>query len=307
MNRPWWNSIRSFALLTSLVLATAPATAATKVFLLGGQSNMAGLGAWPGPPAQPACPGPYNAEQTAVQFWNYGTHQTVNGFDCPGTGDGWVNLQPGYGYNYTTEFGPEVSFGYRLHERYPDDNIYLVKLGLTDQSLAGGWNPNGTGAVYNVFKARVEAAIKNLNEAHLNPEIAGMIWMQGESDALNATYAANYQTNLKAFIETVRSDFAATDMPFVIGRILTYYDTNPTGSNALVRSAQESIPSLPGVNHVTCINTDNLQCAYGGHYGTQGQIDLGIRFANAIPEPGALALLGIGMISVLTYVWSIRK
>jgi len=313
MHRPWWNIVCGFAFLTSLVLAAAPATAATKVYLLGGQSNMAGVGAWPGTPAQPACPAPYNAEQTAVKFWNYGDLQQVNvdGYggkplECPGTGDGWVNLQPGYGADYTTEFGPEVSFGYRLHQLQPSDNIYLVKLGLSNADLAVDWRTDGTGAVYNVFKARVDAALDNLNKAHLDPKIAGMIWMQGESDALNAEYAANYQANLQTFIGKVRTDFSAPDMPFVIGRILAFYDTTPAGGNALVRTAQETIPTLPDIKHVTYIDTDDLELAYGGHYGTDGQIKLGERFANKLvqtPEPSALMLLTAGLIAMLAYAW----
>ena len=269
-------------LVIGLVVAAVPATAATKVFLIGGQSNAAGLGGYDSP-----APPPYNVAQTDVRFWNYGPESQpdpVHGINIPGIGTGWVDLEPGYGHT-PADFGPEVSFGYALNNAFPDDDIYLVKYGLTSSSLAVHWNPWGTGSCYNQFAARVSNAMANLTGAGLSPTIAGMIWMQGESDAMVPAYAAAYQTNLRIFINKVRNEFG-TVMPFVAGRITDYEEWGTPADNALVRSAQMTVPGQVG--SAAWIDTDDLQWAYVGHYGTQGQLDLGTRFADellGIPGP----------------------
>jgi hypothetical protein len=129
-----------------------------------------------------------------------------------------------------------------------------------------------------------------------------MIWMQGEGDAQTIPNATNYATNLTNFIEEVRSDFNTPDMQFVVGRILTHYDTTPAGGNALVRTAEETVPGRVG--HASWINTDDLQLAYTAHFGTQGQIDLGIRFANEFaqtPEPSTLVLTSTALLAFAGY------
>jgi hypothetical protein len=297
----------SLTVVAISMLATASVEAATRVFLLGGQSNMAGIGAWAGTPPQAGysadvpCPFPYSEPQTAVQFWNYGPAVQPNptwNINVPDVGDGWVDLEPGYGHQ-PGEFGPEVSFGYHLHELFPNDDIYLVKEGLTSQDLAVRWNPNG-GEIYDIFKNRVDAAMANLTAAGKSPMISGMIWMQGESDAMNHDWAVAYADNLADLITSVRSDFNVPDMPFVVGRITDYFAWGTTADNMLVRNAQMTVPGQVG--HASWIDTDDLQWAYGGHYGTQGQIDLGIRFADAIatttPEPATLALVCTGLLGL---------
>ena len=124
--------IARIALAIVLTGLAIEADAATKVFLLGGQSNMVGLGEV----AQLASP--YNAPQPAVKFWDNASN-------------GWVNLQGGFGAN-SNYFGPEVSFGSRLHALFPTDSIYLVKYAVGTTDLAVDWNPDGTGATYNTFK-----------------------------------------------------------------------------------------------------------------------------------------------------------
>jgi hypothetical protein len=290
---------RAIAYLAAALIALSfvvPASAATKVFLMGGQSNMAGIGGYSGylapntnpwsmPPydhADAACPSPYNQPQDSVKFWNYTTDTA--GADLvhnPGVGNGWISLQSGYGYR-TDQFGPELSFGARLRELYPDDEICIVKLGITSTSLGGNWNPNGSGATYNLFKQRVDAAIGNLVGQGKAPQIAGMVWMQGEEDSTISSYAPSYATNIANFVSKVRNTYSAyggQGMKFVAGRIT--YMTQLWASRSqidLVRDAQGSI-----ANHVakaSCVNTDDLEWGYYGHYGTQGQIDLGKRFAN---------------------------
>ena len=284
------------AIVLGAVLAASPATAATKVFLLGGQSNMAGCGA--GQYDVP-CPAPYNAPQTAVKFWS---------------NNSWVNLQPGFGYSSSVpnSFGPEVTFGYRLHQLLPNDDIYLVKCGGSGTSLAAGWNPDAPGATYTTFKTAATAAMQNLTTAGKSPTVAGMIWMQGESDAINHSYATAYSANLTHFIGVLRDKqqfgaFANPNMPFVDGQITTYFGTQ--ADNKLVRDALASVPGQVG--YAASFDTKDLQCAVGGHYGTQGQIDLGLRFANAMvtitPEPSTLVLSATALLGLLAYAWRKRK
>lgn len=299
------NCIGNIVLLATVTLAVMPASAATKVFLLGGQSNMAGLGGYEGDdpycpdvPADMPCPSPYDQPQTDV---NFRSEQTAGQ---------WVSLQPGYGYHWTPggkTFGPEVSFGYALHNAFPNDDIYLIKYGASGTNLAVDWNPNGTGATYNTFKGIVTTAIADLSSRGLNPQIAGMIWMQGESDAYESNpnadaHSAAYAANLTNFIAKVRSDFAAPDMQFVLGRITTYWGTS--ANNTLVRTAQETVPGQVG--HAAWIDTDDLTWAYVGHYGTEGQITLGTRFADEFvhaPEPSAFMLCITGALMALAAFW----
>ena len=269
------------AIVTSLVFQAAPATAATKVFLLAGQSNMVGVGG--ADYGDVPIPPPYDVPQTSVHIWN----NTI--YDGNTYGNGWAELQQGFGYG-SGSFGPEVTFGYTLdHTILPADDIYLVKYALGGTHLSSAyneWNVNvnggAGGALYKGFKSYVNGAMQNLTNAGRSPTIAGMIWMQGESDANNATYAAEYAANLTDFINRVRSDFAVPNMPFVVGRITTHYDTSPPGGAAAVRAAQMTVPGKVG--HASWINTDDLQQnpTEPWHYGTQGQIDLGKRFANRL-------------------------
>jgi hypothetical protein len=301
------------SLIAFLFAAQVPA--ATLVFLLGGQSNMAGLGGyngylgnnqppWTNPPynvADKPCPAPYNQPLAAVKFWNY-TPDTISGsVHNPGTGNGWISLQNNYGYRNDT-FGPELSFGAKLHELYPNDDIYLVKTGISGTTLGADWNPT-SGATYNLFKSRTNAALNSL--ASKNPKIAGMIWMQGESDAAVPSYAANYGANLKNFVAKVRTTFNAPDMKFVAGEItnMSVVALGATQADTdLVRNAQANISSQ--IANSSSFNTDDLKWAYYGHYGTQGQIELGNRFANEfapVPEPSTLVLACMGMLCLLGY------
>jgi hypothetical protein len=311
------NAFLCLAAMMSLVVLSVPASAGTKVFLLAGQSNMAGEGGyagripigtypWTTPPydhgADAPCPAPYNQPLAAVKFWNYAGGTFTGGLNNPGVGNGWVDLACGYGTSVTTGFGPELSFGARIHEMFPNDEIYLVKYGLGGTSLAANWNP--TGNCYTMFKSRVNTAMATLTAAGKNPEIAGMLWMQGEDDTTNPSYAAAYAQNLKNLVTKTRLDFNAPDMAFVAGRITYMTEVWTTRANIdLVRNAQWNIASQS--TNASCINTDDLEWAYYGHYGTQGQIDLGNRFANqfVVPEPSTLTLASVGLLGLLGYAW----
>jgi hypothetical protein len=240
------------------------------------------------------CPAPYNQPHPTVKFWNFDTESHIDNWVLPGVGNGWVDLQNGFGSvdgSWGASFGPELSFGRRIQELFPNDQIYLVKYGVGSTSLGANWNP-ATGNSYSMFKQRVDAAIQNLQNAGLVPSIEGMIWMQGEDDATNTTFANAYKTNLTNFVSAVRNDFSVPNMKFVAGRITWAPEIwSSHATVAKVRNAQETISSY--ISKSSWINTDDLEWACYEHYGTQGQIDLGNRFANqfaVVPEPSAFVL-----------------
>ena len=119
-----------------------------KLYYLGGQSNMAGVGAHP---TDDPIPPPYDVPQTDVKIWNASTGN-------------WSDLQLGFG-NVSTQFGPEITFGDNIKDLYPDDEIYLVKHAISSTDLHVEWKPDGTGHMYNTLTARTNAAIANLTAA----------------------------------------------------------------------------------------------------------------------------------------------
>ena len=237
---------------------------------------------------------PYDQPQTDVKIWDYWS------------GGGWADLEGGFSMYPGTYFGPEVSFGHALNELFPDDDIYLVKYALGRTNLHEDWKPDGSGVQYNTLKATADAAIQDLADDGLSPQVAGMIWLQGERDSQFAEMAAAYEENLTNLIETVREDFSADDMPFIIGRISTYFGDY----NAQVRAAQVAVAEQ--MDNVGWVDTDDLLWVYDnpGHYNAAGQIELGDRFADGIaeiPEPSTLVLLlaALAAFSLLAWIGNI--
>ena len=229
------------------------AAAASRVFLLAGQSNMNGLG------VAAELEAPYNKPPAGVKIWNKG---------------GWQDLGPGI-HTQSTMFGPEIAFGHAIRKAYPDDDIYLIKYAAGGTALYNDWSPED-GPQYKQFMAVTRVALKNLRKAKIDVSIDGMMWMQGESDAFEGKGEA-YEANLTAFIQHMREVLKAKKLPFVLARIRTHYD-NPPGNNAMVRKAQVKVAE--SMKSVAWFDTDKYDMRDPGHYNTQGQIDLGKGFAS---------------------------
>lgn len=262
-----------------------PSHAANRVFLLAGQSNIVGQG------RNNELSPPYSLPQTDVNYWH----------NASGT---WVDLAPGFG-GRSTWFGPEVAFGRAIKDAYPDDEIYLVKYGVGGTALYNDWAPT-TGPQYTAWRNTLNNALGNLDSSLIDYEISGMMWMQGESDAFESQ-GPNYEANLTNFIADVRGVVGDPDLPFIIGRVLDYYGGNniipgtSTSHADAVRAAQQTVAE--NTDNVAWFDTDSFQVvdpvSNPGHYGTQGQIDLGNAFAqgylSTVPEPGSVGLLGAGV------------
>lgn len=226
------------------------------VFLLGGQSNMAGIA----PTSK--LKSPYSKTSQSFRVFHDGE---------------WQFLKPGM-LDKKKRFGPEVSFGHSVAKAYPDADIRLVKYAKGGTNLYQQWSPDQKGKQYKLFMAHANAALADLDQQGIKYEIAGMLWLQGEADA-NKGKGDLYEENLTKFIKHMRSKFKTPEMPFILARIRDYYGKE-SGHNKMVRDAQDKVAE--SMKNVTCFDTDDLPMANKGHYSADGYITIGKRFTQAI-------------------------
>lgn len=243
----------------------ASSTSKYKVYILAGQSNMAGVG------MNHQLTSEYLGVQEKVKIYAEGTvDASLKGV--------WSPLRPGFGSGSGC-FGPELTFGRDILSAYPDSQILIIKCGWTGTSLQGDWRPPSaggtTGALYKNLVETVDKALAALDE-NIDYELSGMCWMQGESDACNIYPAKEYEDSLTAFINDVRKEFNAPKLPFVIAMI---DDSDVWVENEIVRQAEINISKK--VPNVGIFDTKDYETD-GTHYKTQGILDMGSDFAKTI-------------------------
>lgn len=221
-----------------------------KVFVLAGQSNMVGMRAL--------------VEELPEDL--KGDNPNVLFFD----GEKWIPLAAGK----TEEkgFGPEITFAKKVQAAWGEP-IGIIKLSKGGSMLATHWNPKKQGdSFYKQLLAKVEVA-----RGSRPIEIVGMLWMQGESDAVNENRAGPYADNLKLLIDSLRAEFATPTMYFLAGRVNPPPDKYPQADT--VRKAQEQCPAA----NYAYIDCDTLEKGPDGlHYNTRGYLEMGNRFADAM-------------------------
>lgn len=242
----------------------ASASSKYKVYILAGQSNMAGVG------MNHELPQEYLGVQENVKIYAEGTVDASK--RCT-----WSSLSPGFG-SASGCFGPELSFGKVMTSANPEDKILLIKCGWSGTNLQNDWRPPSAGGTTGVLYKNLVETVNNAL-AELDPgidyELSGMCWMQGESDACSIYPAREYEDTLTAFINDVRKEFNAPALPFIIAMI---DDSDVWAEHAIVRQAEinvsRNVPNV-GIFDTKDYDTD------GTHYRTQGILDMGVDFAKA--------------------------
>lgn len=196
-----------------------------------------------------------------------------------------TTLRPGL--SETSGFGPEIALGRRLADLWAGEagtRVAIVKYANGGTNLAVQWKGGGDattvgdGPEYVTFQQTVSQGLAALAAAYpaASLELQGMVWLQGESDAV-ASYASLYQANLAAFIADVRATYGAK-LPFVIARLSSGQTALTASYLNQVRTAQDAVAAAdPRTGLIATddlgLNGDNL------HFNASAQQAIGARFA----------------------------
>lgn len=190
-----------------------------KVFILSGQSGMAGFG------DSTKLSDAMRKGSDRILMFEGGKWQPLRPFNTYAD-----KLMKQFGLTEFS-FGPEIAFAYAIAEAWPNETIGIVK------QAAGGtgvlaWHPNWTkeqaartknAGRGNLFKALTKKV--NAATASRDCELVGFVWSQGAKDMSFVDVAKEYLPNLKAMVAGVRKEIGAEDMPFI------YSTHRPSASN----------------------------------------------------------------------------
>lgn len=263
---------RAAALLAIPLLLGAPAVDAghVRVFILTGQSNS--LGTTNGSETD-LSPGADPADAQIKFWWHNVADASTSIGDSGGAFTTLQEQQGGYYPGSATHWGSEIAFGRTLHRSGVRD-VAIVKA-----SRGGGGNTNWSkadaGHMYQHVVDTVTAATTALTNAGDTFEIAGLLYLQGESDSTAEASVAG--TRFKTLVDNLRADLPnAANLHAVIGGIAAAGTARDT-----VRARHESIAASTA--YIDFFPNLDLQAETtdGLHFDKAAKLRIGGRFARA--------------------------
>jgi len=115
--------------------------------------------------------------------------------------------------------GPEVGAARTLIAQGLS-NLVMLKVAWGDSSLgsSGGWAPP-VGVFYRKLVNDVGLVERTYGQRSTVVNIGGLIWFQGENDAMDKTLASSYAGNLESFVTSLRADLKSTSLPVVLIKV----------------------------------------------------------------------------------------
>ena len=264
------------SLILGLPVVGRPADV-VKVFILAGQSNMAGRAPGEELPDYAA------AANVAVDYVCSFSRSGLSDRPEPHRSSGWVALEPAPKHASTpgTHFGPEISLGRTLSARWPQLRIAMIKHGRGGTSLAVDWNPDATTGpqLYRELLVQVRSALARLAADGATAELAAFVWCQGEADTTRPEWADAYEGNLRNLLASIRGDLSSSSLPVLLvltndGRL-----NDRMIAATPVRSAQRRVAASEP--NVTLVSGDDLTLLDTVHYDGPAQLNLGRRLAES--------------------------
>ncbi|KQT87923.1 sialate O-acetylesterase [Aurantimonas sp. Leaf443] len=147
------------------------------------------------------------------------------------------------------------------------------------------WNPNSKGEYFDTLTASIDEAIAAIEAQGKVADIKGMLWVQGEADAVQAGWASAYETNLQSLVDAVRDDYGA-GFPIVVSELTSTEKSMPYAET--VRAAQQAVADAN--EGVLLLETDGLTFLPDAiHYDTPSRVALAEAFVDLVgPATGDL-------------------
>jgi hypothetical protein len=217
-----------------------------QLFLLVGQSNMAGRGV---AEAQDKTPIPHVYMLTKDLEWKPAVDPLH--FDKP----------------QIAGVGLGRSFARELLKSNPSASIGLIPAAFGGTSLEE-WNPGGK--LYSEAVARTRAAMKS-------GKLRGILWHQGEADSGKEENANSYRERWKKVIGSLREDLNAANVPVVVGQLGEFY------AGPFARTVDEQLATIPlQVPRTAFVSSAGLKPKSDiVHFDAPSQREFGRRYAHA--------------------------
>jgi hypothetical protein len=219
-------SVVLFASALGCTSARTPQSAATphgmEIFLLVGQSNMAGRG--------------------RVEAEDRATDPRLHMLDRD---ERWVPAaDPMHFDKPIAGVGPGHSFGLAVAAAEPGETIGLVPAAVGGSAITS-WVPGGVHAETGAHP--YDDAIHRARAALRDGELKAILWHQGESDA-NPQAAPLYAQRLRELIERFRNDLGAPDVPVLIGELGRFagkpWDAPHVQIDSALRQVAAEVPNV---------------------------------------------------------------
>jgi sialidase-1 len=281
-------------LAATLLLAASPTTRGEetgkvlRVFVLTGQSNSLGTVGTTDTTMRFPAPGGHPAEQAGGVpfFWNNRADGTPAGDAGLGdSGGAWVALGAqtgGYYAGNDDHWGPEIGFSRMLW------NCGYRDFAIVKASRGGGGNTywskgSADDHMYQHVLSTVNQAVASLPPGYSSYQIAGLLYVQGESNSSAEASAAG--SRFSDLLANLKADLAnAGAMTGVFGEIAgSGTDRDTTRAQQLALSNSRTDVGYAESNGLATHNQDGLNL----HYDAESQILLGERMAAEAIRVGA--------------------
>ena len=240
------------------------------IFVLAGQSNMAGRGSLDEAKAVPS-------EPRVVVFSPVGDKEVWHMATDP--------LHPDTN-SRKAGVGPGMAFAHELLRLAPRiaPSIGLVPCAFGGSELAR-WEEGG-----DLFAAAVARVQRCLAEGEATDVVAGVLWHQGESDCCDAALATSHAARLAAALEQLRAAIGCPAVPVVLGELGYFLDvTDPrfiharqVNAGMVSRAAGDVSRIAIPLADLACVSAHGLD--HRGdrlHFSSAAAEELGRRYAHA--------------------------
>lgn len=218
------------------------------LYLLVGQSNMAGRGIPTDADRQPA---------SRVLVFN--------------KSDEWARQgEPIHFDKSMVGVGPGFAFGKLMAQKYPTKTIGLIPCAVGGTPIER-WKPGA-----DLF----EAAVRRAKLAMERGRLKGILWHQGEASSDKQKTASIYASELCQVVEGFRKALDTPNAPFIVGRLGEYLYTRSGNKSPFAYMVNEQIDTLPSLVPNTAVVSSKGLMHNGDelHFDADSQREFGKRY-----------------------------